>query len=54
MDLSMGSVFNGKERDAAEWKGLLARADSRFVLRKIVQPSGSSLAMIEVDWCADS
>ncbi|KAH8754352.1 putative Sterigmatocystin 8-O-methyltransferase [Diaporthe sp. PMI_573] len=54
MDLSMGSVFNGKERDSAEWQGLLTRADPRFVLQNIVQPSGSSLAMIEVDWCADS
>ncbi|KAI1744414.1 S-adenosyl-L-methionine-dependent methyltransferase [Xylaria scruposa] len=50
MDLSMGALFNAQERDLLEWKALLAQADSRFVLQRVIQSDRSALAIIEVVW----
>jgi hypothetical protein len=50
MDLSMGALFNAKERDLPDWEALLAEADSGFVLRQVIQPARSALAIIEVMW----
>ena len=42
--------FNSRERYLDEWKALLAAADKRFALHKVVQLEGSLLAMLEVHW----
>ncbi|KAI1458806.1 S-adenosyl-L-methionine-dependent methyltransferase [Annulohypoxylon moriforme] len=49
-DLNMGAFFNARERSLEEWKDLLAQADPRFVLRRVVEPKGSGLAMMEIIW----
>ncbi|KAK4455245.1 S-adenosyl-L-methionine-dependent methyltransferase [Podospora aff. communis PSN243] len=49
-DMTMASVFNGKERTVAEWKALLAEADKRFVLKGVTEPKGSALGILEVIW----
>ena len=46
----MLELHNGKERDRDDWIGLLKRADPRFQLIDIKQPSGSTLAILEVGW----
>lgn len=46
----MAAVFNSHERNLGQWRSLLAEADSRFELRKVIQPPGSILAIIEVGW----
>ncbi|OTA89512.1 hypothetical protein M434DRAFT_398554 [Hypoxylon sp. CO27-5] len=53
MDLNMGSFFNAHERTLQEWKDLLAEADPRFVLQRVVKPE-SNLAIMEVIWMPDS
>ncbi|PCG94843.1 O-methyltransferase, family 2 [Penicillium occitanis (nom. inval.)] len=50
MDLSMAALFNARERDEAEWRNLLLEADSRFVLKRVIQPPGAALAIMEVVW----
>ena len=44
----MKHVYNGKERDAAEWNALIAQVDSRLQVREIISPPGSLLSIIEV------
>lgn len=51
-DWGMNLTFNGKERDEPAWNDVLARADGRFKLEKIVSPKGSMLSIIEVSWQA--
>jgi hypothetical protein len=46
----MGAMFNGRERGRAEWEVLLATADSHFVLKGVIEPPGSALAIIHVTW----
>lgn len=50
MDMSMGALFNSRERYLHEWKGLLAEADERFVLRRVIEPNGYGLAILEIEW----
>lgn len=45
-DLAMKEVQNAEERDADDWAGLFVTADRRFVLRDIIEPEGSDLAII--------
>ncbi|KAI0203441.1 S-adenosyl-L-methionine-dependent methyltransferase [Astrocystis sublimbata] len=49
-DQSTGAVANGRERSIDEWLALVAEADPRFQLQKILQPIGSALAFVIVDW----
>ncbi|KAI0474679.1 S-adenosyl-L-methionine-dependent methyltransferase [Xylaria cf. heliscus] len=49
-DLTMGAVFNARERSTNEWRALFAEADLKFHLREIIQPAGSALAFLEVSW----
>ncbi|KAH7384627.1 putative Sterigmatocystin 8-O-methyltransferase [Pyrenochaeta sp. MPI-SDFR-AT-0127] len=49
-DLNMAAAFNAKERTVAEFKSLLAKCDPAFVLRKIINPAGSALGMLEFVW----
>lgn len=46
----MGAVFNSLERTVSEWKALLRNADPRFVLKQVIEPKGSALGIIEIDW----
>jgi hypothetical protein len=46
----MLEIGNAKERDIDEWKCLVEQADRRFVLKGMVQPPGSDLAILEVEW----
>ncbi|KAI8629700.1 putative O-methyltransferase [Xylariaceae sp. FL1651] len=50
MDVTMLEIANAKERSMDEWKGLIEQADRRFTLKGMVQPSGSRLAILEVEW----
>jgi hypothetical protein len=49
-DLNMASAFNGKERTVVEFKFLLERIDTAFVLQKVIEPVGSALGMLEFVW----
>ncbi|RYP50588.1 hypothetical protein DL768_003933 [Monosporascus sp. mg162] len=50
VDMNMGCFFNGRERYLHEWKALLAAADERFVLQRVIEPERSLLAILEVVW----
>ncbi|RYP32941.1 hypothetical protein DL767_004957 [Monosporascus sp. MG133] len=47
-DLNMGAIFNSHERTVDEWGALLASADSRFSLQRVIEPKLSALGIIEV------
>ncbi|KAK2593655.1 hypothetical protein QQS21_008659 [Conoideocrella luteorostrata] len=49
-DAIMATVFNGKERTAAEFKHLFKQADSRYVVDAVRCPQGSAMSMVEVGW----
>ena len=49
-DIVMKQALNAKERDADDWTRLLQEADPRFKLTEVIQPRGSVLAIIVVDW----
>ncbi|KAI2468973.1 S-adenosyl-L-methionine-dependent methyltransferase [Annulohypoxylon bovei var. microspora] len=53
MDLNMGAAFNAQERTVSDWKGILQNADARFVLKDVIQPKGSALALIDVRWTGE-
>ena len=46
----MLSIMNARERDADEWRGLIAGADLRFEFQGVKRPHGSNLAIIEAIW----
>jgi hypothetical protein len=46
----MAAAFNGQERTTAELQSLLKAADGRFHFRKVIEPSGSALGMLEFVW----
>ncbi|KAM4056184.1 o-methyltransferase [Hirsutella rhossiliensis] len=50
VDLSMGALFNSRERSVGEWTALLTQADPRFRLRHVAEPPGSALGIIDVCW----
>ncbi|KAK7977033.1 S-adenosyl-L-methionine-dependent methyltransferase [Apiospora saccharicola] len=50
MDMSMGCFFNARERTLKEWKALLVAADERFVLKQLIEPERSMLALLEIVW----
>ncbi|KAK8024993.1 S-adenosyl-L-methionine-dependent methyltransferase [Apiospora arundinis] len=50
MDMNMGSTFNARERELDEWKALFAAADERFVLRRVIEPERSMVAILEIVW----
>lgn len=49
-DLNMAAAFNSRERSLSEWKDLLAEADPRFVVKRVIEPEGSALGIIEAFW----
>ncbi|KAI0806484.1 S-adenosyl-L-methionine-dependent methyltransferase [Xylaria sp. FL0064] len=44
VNMNMGCFFNSHERHMDEWKTLLAKADERFVLKRVIEPERSLLA----------
>lgn len=53
-DLTMMQVFNSHERDLEQWEALLAAADERLRLRRVVEPFGSAMSLLEVELGHDS
>lgn len=49
-DIAMLAMFNSKERSEAEWRDLVASADSRFRFESIVRLMPSPLAVMEIIW----
>ena len=47
-DLTMAQAFNSKERDLDDWNDLLAAADPKLQLVRVVQPFGSAMSVLEV------
>jgi SAM-dependent methyltransferase len=54
IDIGMAAIFNARERYLYEWKDLLARADKRFVLQRVIEPEHRRLAILEIVWDAPS
>ncbi|KAK7750848.1 hypothetical protein SLS62_007247 [Diatrype stigma] len=54
MDLNMATFFNARERYLDEWKGLLAAADDRFVLQRVVKPEESVFSILEIGDAANT
>ncbi|GKT85912.1 sterigmatocystin 8-O-methyltransferase [Colletotrichum tofieldiae] len=50
MDIGLLATMNGRERTLDEWKAMISQADPRFVVKDVVQPKGSMLAMMEIVW----
>ncbi|KAK4233342.1 6-hydroxytryprostatin B O-methyltransferase [Achaetomium macrosporum] len=48
-DLTMMQAFNSHERDLEQWTTLLAAADGRLRLRRVIEPFGSAMALLEVE-----
>ncbi|KAH8698978.1 sterigmatocystin 8-O-methyltransferase [Talaromyces proteolyticus] len=48
-DLTMMQVFNSHERDLDQWKALLAAADEGLRLRRVMEPYGSAMSLLEVE-----
>lgn len=46
----MAAAFNGQERTVLELEALLRRADQRFKLERVIEPSGSALGMLDFVW----
>ena len=46
----MATFFNARERYLDEWNALLAAADERFVLRRVVKPEESLFSILEIVW----
>lgn len=46
----MTAIFNSQERTIDEWTALLTHADTRFVLKGVIEPKGSALGIMEVVW----
>lgn len=47
-DLTMLQAFNSKERHLNDWTELLAVADPKLQLARVVQPFGSAMSVLEV------
>lgn len=50
MDMIMLTLFNAREREAADWIELFKKADPRFSNAKIWTPEGAAMAIIEIAW----
>ena len=48
-DLTMMQVFNSHERDLEQWTALLRAADERLRLRRVIEPFGSAMSLLEVE-----
>jgi 6-hydroxytryprostatin B O-methyltransferase len=48
-DLTMMQVFNSHERDLDQWTALLTAADERLCLRRVIEPFGSAMSLLEIE-----
>jgi hypothetical protein len=48
--MALKFYFNSYDRHLDEWKALLAAADQRFVLRRVIESNESNLSILEVHW----
>lgn len=46
----MMALFNSKERTSEQWKELIKRADTRFVIESVTPMPPGPLALIVVAW----
>lgn len=49
-DLVMSSIQNARERELDDWKGLFAKADSRFHFQGVTSPPGSNHSLLVAVW----
>jgi hypothetical protein len=54
VDLAIKALFNGKERDADDWKKLFEDADPRFRFLNVSVAPGIPLAVIQAQWEPDN
>ncbi|CAG9950383.1 unnamed protein product [Clonostachys rosea f. rosea IK726] len=54
IDMAIGANFNGRNRYLGEWKALLAAADARFHLQRVIVPERSLLSTLEIVWDTSS
>ncbi|EUC41365.1 hypothetical protein COCMIDRAFT_106343 [Bipolaris oryzae ATCC 44560] len=47
-DLTMNQLFNSRERELEEWKGLFASTEPKLELKAWKEPPGSNMAVMEV------
>ena len=47
-DLTMMQMFNSKEREIDDWKGLYEQVDKRLVIKRVQKPFGSNMSVMEV------
>jgi hypothetical protein len=52
--MAIGANFNGRNRYLGEWKALLAAADARFHLQRVIVPERSLLSTLEIVWDTSS
>lgn len=48
--MALKFYFNSYDRHLDEWKALLAAADKRFVLHRVLENMDSNLSVLEVHW----
>ncbi|KAI1198527.1 sterigmatocystin 8-O-methyltransferase [Nemania serpens] len=48
IDMAIGANFNGRNRYLNEWKALLAAADARYHLQRVITPERSLLSTLEI------
>lgn len=47
-DMTMMETFNSHEREIDEWKDLIQGVHTGLRVQQVIQPAGSSMAIIEV------
>ncbi|KAI0173698.1 sterigmatocystin 8-O-methyltransferase [Hypoxylon sp. FL1284] len=50
MDLEMAYTFNARERTLADWRALFEEANPAFVLKNVIEPDNSAMAILELSW----
>lgn len=49
-DLDMRSLCNGKEREARDWRQLVAATDRKFHIHNMSQHPLSKLGLVDIEW----
>ena len=47
-DLTMMQMYNSRERELEDWKGLCRQVDGRLGIKSVVNPFGSVMSVLEV------
>ena len=50
MDFTVKEIQNSRDRELGEWVELFQKADSRLQFEGAVQPEGSELCILTVEW----